>query len=111
MIDDLPGLLAALPNDAVACVSTTWALAYLQPEDRERFAANLAEAGRKRTIVWISGEGPGIVPAFSEEHPIATDDIDPSVLGAIVYEGHAANAATLAYVHPHGANINWLAPS
>ena len=39
------------------------------------------------------------------------DDIEPSVLGAIVYDRGAATATTLAFVHPHGATIDWVAPA
>jgi hypothetical protein len=108
MVDDLPAALAELPDDAVTCVITTWALAYLQREGRERFAARLAAAGRTRSIVWISGEGPGVVPAFADVKP-PDNEIEPSILGAIVYEGEASTVTTLAYVHPHGASIDWLA--
>jgi hypothetical protein len=110
MVDDLARVLAELPDGATACVLNTWSLAYLQREGRERYAAQLAEAGRTRTIVWISGEGPGVVPAFADARPPASEDIEPSVLGAIVYDRDVARATTLAFVHPHGAAIDWVAP-
>ena len=109
MIDDLPAAVATLPRDAVACVTTTWAIAYLRREARERFAAQLARAGRDRPIVWISGEGPGIVPEFRDYRPPAVDGIEPNMLGAIVYRGRTKRATPLAFVHPHGASIDWLA--
>jgi hypothetical protein len=110
MIDDLAAVIAELPTDALACVTTTWALAYLQPDGRERFAAELAKTGRERPIVWISGEGPGIVSAFADRTPPPDlDDIEPSVLGAIRYDGGTARATALAFVHPHGASIDWIA--
>jgi len=109
MVDDLPDVLAELPADATVCVLNTWSLAYLQREGRERYAAQLEEAGRTRTIVWISGEGPGVVPAFADLELPASEDIEPSVLGAIEFDGDASRATALAYVHPHGATINWLA--
>jgi hypothetical protein len=110
MIDGLPGALAELPADAVACVTTTWALAYLPPAGRDRFAAQLGAAARARPIVWISGEGPGIVPAFADcRPPPELDDIEPSLLGAIRYDGDTADATMLAFVHPHGASIDWVA--
>ena len=109
MLDDLPRVLAELPKAATPCVLNTWSLAYLRREDRERYAALLAEAGRARTIVWISGEGPGVVSAFDDAHPPTSNEIDPSVLGAIVYDGDTERATTLAFVHPHGASIDWVA--
>ena len=110
MVDDLPAALAELPDDALACVTTTWALAYLPPDGREQFAARLAEAGRARPVVWISGEGPGIVGAFADRKlPDDLDDIEPSVLGAISYDHDVREATALAFVHPHGAAIDWIA--
>jgi hypothetical protein len=109
MIADVASLIAEQPGDAIVCVTTTWAVAYLHREGREQFAARLAECGRTRPVVWISGEGPGVVPAFRGYASAATDDIEPSVLGAIVYDGDDAEATALAYVHPHGATLDWLA--
>jgi hypothetical protein len=110
MIDDLPAALAELPPDAVACVTTTWAIAYLQRDGRERFAVQLADAGRERPVVWISGEGLGVVSAFADHRPPPEfDDIEPSVLGAIRYDGGATEVTALAFVHPHGASIDWIA--
>ena len=108
MVDDLPRVLAELPDNATACVLNTWSLAYLRREDRERYAAQLAAAGRTRTIVWISGEGPGVVAELAHAKPPVTEDIEPSVLGAIVYDGDTEHATTLAFVHPHGASIDWV---
>ena len=109
MVDDLPAALAELPGDASTCVTTTWAVAYLQTAGRRRFDEQLAVAGRERPIVWISGEGLGVVPAFADVPVPADDEIDPSVLGAVVDDGDTKRATTLAYVHPHGATINWVA--
>jgi hypothetical protein len=112
MVDDLPAALALLPTDALACVTTTWALAYLQRAGRDQFAARLAAAGRERPIVWISGEGPGVVRAFADERlPPDLDDIEPSILGAIRYDGNTIETTALAFVHPHGAAIDWIAPA
>ena len=109
MVEDLSAVVAELPRDAVACVTTTWALAYLPIDARKQFVAELAAAGRERPIVWISGEGPGVVRAFADHAPVQLDDIEPSVLGAIAFDGDAMLATALGYVHPHGATINWLA--
>jgi hypothetical protein len=110
MVDDLRTTIAELPVGALVCVTTTWALAYLQREGREEFAAQLAAAGRDRPVVWISGEGPGIVSAFADRKPPPElDDIEPSLLGAIRYDGDSIEATALAWVHPHGAAIDWIA--
>jgi hypothetical protein len=110
MVDDLRAAINELPADALACVTTTWALAYLQRAGREQFAAQLGAAGRVRPVVWISGETPGIVgPLADRKPPPDLDDIEPSLLGAIRYDGDTQDATALAWVHPHGAAIDWIA--
>jgi hypothetical protein len=109
MVDDLRATIDELPAGALVCVTTTWALAYLQRDGREQFAAQLAAAGRERPVVWISGETPGIVSALADRKPPPDlDDIEPSLLGAIHYDGDTADATALAWVHPHGAAIDWI---
>jgi len=110
MVADVYRVLAELPRDATICVLTTWAVAYLSRAGREDFAAELARMGRDRPVVWISGEGPNVVSAFADLE-VPTLDIEASILGAIVYDGDAARATPLAFVHPHGSWINWIAPS
>jgi hypothetical protein len=109
MVEDLPPLIADLPPDALACVITTWAFAYLAPEARPRFVDQLARVGRTRPVVWISGEGPGVVAAFAGVRPPDGDGIELSVLGAMDFDSGATRATPLAFVHPHGASIDWLA--
>ena len=76
---------------------------------RETFAAQLADASRDRPVVWISGEGPGVVSAFAHLEFPEYEGIEQNVLGAIQYEGGDARATALAFVHPHGASIDWIA--
>ena len=108
MVADVFATLAELPRDATVCVLTTWAVAYLSREGRADFAAELARAGRDRPVVWISGEGPNVVPAFAAlDAP--TRDIEASILGAIVFADGEEQATPLAFVHPHGSWIDWIA--
>jgi hypothetical protein len=107
MVTDVYRVLAELPRDATICVLTTWAVAYLSRDARREFSDELARMGRERPVVWVSGEGPNVVPAFADiEAP--TLDIEASILGAIVYDGGRAHATPLAFVHPHGSWIDWL---
>jgi hypothetical protein len=108
MVEDVFATLAELPRDATICVLTTWAVAYLSRENRVAFAAELARAGRERPVVWVSGEAPNVVPAFAAV-TAPTVDIEASILGAIVYDGEREDATQLAFVHPHGAWIDWIA--
>jgi hypothetical protein len=56
---ELPGLIAAAPDDALVCVFHTAVLVYFTREQRDELAALLAGAGRD--VAWISGEAAGVV--------------------------------------------------
>ncbi|MGH8889839.1 MAG: DUF2332 domain-containing protein, partial [Acidothermaceae bacterium] len=55
---DLPRLAEQAPRDATLVVYHSAVLAYLTPADREHFAATV----RGLDAVWLSNEGPGVVP-------------------------------------------------
>jgi hypothetical protein len=52
-VDDLPALLAAVPEGLGICVTTSVVLSYLG-ERRDDFIAVLEEAGRRRPIAWVT---------------------------------------------------------
>jgi hypothetical protein len=103
----LPGVLADLPDGAVAVVTTTWTFAYLTDDQRRCFVARLADAAGDRSVVWVSAEGVGIVEglgAAEAEAPAGSD-----VLGAIIFEHGGVRPELLGYVQRHGAWIDWRA--
>lgn len=105
-VADLPALLSEI--DGPVIVTTTWALAYLSNERRTAFSDVLAAASGGRPVVWISGEGAGVVDALPLVEPPDVEGAAASVLGAIRYnDGHIAAAEMLAHVHPHGHWIWW----
>jgi hypothetical protein len=108
-VRDVVALLDDVPDGTVACVTTTWAFAYLARDQRDAFVEQLAQASVKRPIAWISGEGPGVVDVFAAGEPPGHDPMMPSVLGAVLFDGGRRQATMLAWVHPHGRWIDWLA--
>jgi hypothetical protein len=68
-------------------------LAYLTPADRRRFAATI----RGLPAVWLSNEGPGVVP----DMPVPAYQGTPFVLAR---DGHAPIALT----DGHGTWLQWL---
>lgn len=107
-VDDLPGLLAGIDGPLV--ITTTWALAYLQPERRLAFADVLAAASAARPVVWVSGEGPTVVDGLPHVDPPDVEGISASVVGAMRFEnGERVDARTLAHAHAHGRWIWWHA--
>jgi hypothetical protein len=112
-VDAIGGVIASLPDDAVAVVLTTWALVYLSPTRRLAFADALAaaSAARARPVAWISGESPGVVASFSGvSAPSDEQGMLASLLGLVVFEdGAERESKLLGFVHPHGNWIDWRA--
>ena len=100
----------ALPADAIAVVTTTWMLAYLQAEARVAFRDALAAASRERPIAWISAEGLGVVDLFADvDARTDAQGMEANVLGLVTFRDGGADRQLLAYVHPHGSWIDWVA--
>ena len=93
LLVDLPALAAQAPADATLVVYHSAVLAYVSPSDRARFAATVRESG----AVWLSNEGPGVVPGL----PVPPFRGAPFVLGR-------DGKAPLALADGHGAWLQWL---
>jgi hypothetical protein len=105
-VRDLPALLDDIDGPVV--ITTTWAAAYLPPDQRAAFAENLADASRHRPLAWISAEGPGVVAGLPQAEAPTVEGPTASVLGAITYrDGAIDEARLLAHVHPHGRWLWW----
>ena len=107
---EVADLIASLPRDATAVVTTTWVVAYFSPEQRTAFRDALASASQTRPVAWISAEGNGVVDLIpSDGAPSDANGVEWSVLGLVTfYEGHA-ESELLGYVHPHGSGLDWRA--
>jgi hypothetical protein len=94
LLTDLPALAAQAPAGATLVVYHSAVLAYVTPGDRARFAATV----RALPAVWLSSEGPGVVPGL----PSPPYQGAPFVL--------ARDGATpLALADGHGTWLQWLA--
>jgi hypothetical protein len=103
----LPSVLAGLPSDATAILTTTWAFGYFSMDERAEFVDLLRAESRRRRIAWVSAEGAGTVDALPGLS--APDPSDPDVLGAMLFESGDSTAHLLARVHAHGNWIDWRA--
>lgn len=92
---DLPALAAGAPAGATLVIYHSAVLAYLSPQDRQRFARSVQELD----CVWLANEAPGAVPGVPE--PDGYRGPGPFVL---VRDGQA----TLAITEGHGGWIHWL---
>jgi hypothetical protein len=108
LVEDLPALLAEAPEDAQLVVFHSAVLSYVSPDHRRAFAAVLAEASRRRDVVWVSNEGAGIIGELAVLMP------PPSelrfALGRTRFTNGQRDDELLGMAHPHGAELTWLGP-
>jgi hypothetical protein len=93
LLTDLPALAAQAPAEATLVIFHSAVLAYVEPEDRERFAQTV----RGLAAVWLSNEAPGVVPGM----PFTDFREGTCVLGR---DGRTP----LAFTDGHGAWLHWL---
>lgn len=107
LVDDLPALLAEAPASAQLVVLHSAVLAYVASERRQAFADLLTAESRARDIIWISNEGPGIVPGIPDLG--ARKGGMRFVLGRTRLTRGRRTDHALALAHPHGADLRWVA--
>ena len=106
LVDDLPALLAEVPGDASLVVFHSAVLTYVPRDRREAFAAILADTSRRRDVVWLSNEPPGVVPEMTAMAPPQNDL--RYLLGRTTFTRGERRDELLAISHPHGAELAWL---
>ncbi|WP_333617744.1 DUF2332 domain-containing protein [Dietzia sp.] len=89
--------------EARPVVFHTAVLAYLDPDDRARFADTMAELSRSEGAVWISSEGVSILPEVADRLPAAIRK--NKGMFAIAVNGHP-----LATTHGHGDWVRAIEP-
>lgn len=94
LVTDLPALAAQAPAEATLVVYHSAVLAYVAPADRQRFADTV----RGLPAVWLSNEGPGILPGMA----VPAYQGWPFVLAR---DGQTPIAIT----DSHGTWLHWLA--
>jgi hypothetical protein len=98
LLERLPALLDRAPADAEVVVFHSAVIAYLEHDDRARFArlmAGLVDEGRCH---WVSNEGPRVLP------DVVPPGIDlPMGRFVLAVDGHP-----VALTHGHGAELDWL---
>ena len=93
LLTDLPALAAQAPTEATLVIFHSAVLAYVAPDDRERFARTV----RDLAAVWLSNEAPGVVPGL----PCTRFREGMFVLG------HGGRTP-LALADGHGTWLRWL---
>ena len=106
LVDDLPAVLAQAPDHAQLVVFHSAVLTYVSPERRRSFADTLAETSRRRDVVWLSNEAPGVVPEMTALAPKESEG--RFLLGRTRFTNSRRQDELLALAHPHGAEMTWL---
>ncbi len=105
----LPQVLAELPAECAAIVTTTWAFAYFSIEDRQRFIQLLMHESHRRPIAWLSAEGSATVEDFAQEATAGHEHSGSDVLGAVLFNDGRRESHLLAFVQEHGNWMHWRA--
>lgn len=108
-VEVLPDALARVPADAVAVVTTTWALSAFPLESRLRFLHRLADAATDRPVAWVSVEGVGVAPAiptFGDRRASGH-----SIIGLAVFEQSALRTEAVGRCWSRGRLLAWQAGS
>lgn len=93
-LDELPGVLAAAPDEATLVVFSTHLLYQLDEETVADLRALLAERGSERPVHWLS-----IDP---------TEGLGEPVYRRVTFDGGEARESRLARFEPYGEWIRWL---
>jgi hypothetical protein len=106
LVDDLPGVLAEAPGDAQLVVFHSAVLSYVSPDRRRAFADVLADISKRREVVWLSNEAPGVIAEMTASAPSQTDL--RFLLGRAHFIDGRRRDELLAFAHPHGGELTWL---
>jgi hypothetical protein len=117
----LPGVLAAIPDGRLVCLTDTYVNVFFTADELRRFRALVAKTGGARDLDWISIDPLVPLGASAADNvlglktPPALVDRNGregvfGVIGRLAYrEGHRTGAL-LGLAHPGAAWLEWLAP-
>ncbi|MET1059701.1 MAG: DUF2332 domain-containing protein [Nocardioides sp.] len=100
LLDALPALLDEVPAGTTPVVFHSAVIAYLETPDRERFQALMTGLVAEGRCVWVSNEGPRVLPEVAATGPLPP----PGPLFVLGVDGRA-----VAHAHGHGRTLHWLA--
>jgi len=97
--------LGQVPDDALAVVLTTWALARLRPGRRPAFLRVLEDVASTRPVAWVSVEGVGVAPTVPT---LGDRPASGHSLVGLVLVGGAEPPRVLGRCWSRGAVLSWL---
>ena len=110
-VDLVADAVRAVPRDAVACLDSTWVLAYFSDDERARLHELLDELGGDRSIAYVTAEytdnGGPWVPAPPRPTTVVEHKM-PTLLGLGLWDHGRTEHRALAWMPPHGQWIDWF---
>jgi hypothetical protein len=106
VVDGLPSLLADVPGGAQLVVFHSAVLGYVDLGRRHAFGDVLADESKRRDLVWLSNEAPGVLPEMTALAPPGSER--RFLLGRTRFTNGQRRDELLALAHPHGADLTWL---
>lgn len=98
--------LDSLPPDVQPVLFNSWVLYYFDAASLARLRAVVGRLVRERGLAWLSAEGPGVRPSGLALPPLAPG-AEASTLWTL--ELPDREPAALAWSHPHGRWVQWVA--
>ncbi len=100
LLTELPGLVEEASAFGPVVVQHSAVIAYLTPEDRQRFLVLISDLVAAGACHWLSNEGPAVLPIVT-------------ATGPEVPEGHptfvqALDGQVVAWTHGHGRSMRWF---
>ncbi len=105
MVDTLPIAFEMAPDDAMVCVYHTAAVNYLRRDRREALAESLLDLSKRRPILWVTGEGPGVVPGAPAPKGVLERVAVPLVISEVA-QGSVEHHL-LGITGAHGVWLEW----
>jgi hypothetical protein len=101
--------LDGLPAGVQPVLFNSWVLAYFEPAALARYQATMARLTATRGLAWLSAEAPtACPPALAAAPPLpAGASAGSATLWTLQWRG---GIEALAWSHPHGRWLEWLAP-
>lgn len=108
IIEILPSVAAAVPEDQHLAVQNSWVLNYLPTQSRQWLLSLLSEIGSVRDLSWVSVESPEFVPDLDfPPRPDGRTDSSASVAVLTTWRDGRKVVCRLADCHPHGTWVHW----
>ncbi len=109
-LETLPGLFDNLGEGLVVLLNS-WSFAYFSVEQRHAYVELLVDVGRRRPVIWLCMDAPGVVDLFSGDVDPPPNSVESDVLSAVRFGGEGdPQAEVLAFVQSHGQSVAWQTP-